>query len=314
MKPILEVLDVRKAYANHVALDGVSLSIPEGSIFGLLGPNGAGKTSLIRIITQITGADEGEIRFRGERLNPSHIAQIGYLPEERGLYKKMKVGEQLLYLARLRGLSRADATGRIKQWLSRFDIKEWANRNVEDLSKGMQQKVQFIATVLHQPSLIILDEPFSGFDPINANLIKDEILDLRKQGATIIFSTHRMESVEELCDSIALINKARKVLDGPVTQIKNQFKTNTYELEGKGRMMLTHPDFEVLEQQERENGHVFARVQLHAGATPNDLLRFAMNQLEVQAFRERIPSINEIFIRRVGETMPEAVAAAQQVA
>ena len=314
MKPILEVLDVRKAYANHVALDGVSLSIPEGSIFGLLGPNGAGKTSLIRIITQITGADEGEIRFRGERLNPSHIAQIGYLPEERGLYKKMKVGEQLLYLARLRGLSRADATGRIKQWLSRFDIKEWANRNVEDLSKGMQQKVQFIATVLHQPSLIILDEPFSGFDPINANLIKDEILELRKQGATIIFSTHRMESVEELCDSIALINKARKVLDGPVTQIKNQFKTNTYELEGKGRMMLTHPDFEVLEQQERENGHVFARVQLHAGATPNDLLRFAMNQLEVQAFRERIPSINEIFIRRVGETMPEAVAAAQQVA
>ena len=314
MKPILEAIDVHKAYANHVALNGVSLSIPEGSIFGLLGPNGAGKTSLIRIITQITGADEGEIRFRGERLNPSHIAQIGYLPEERGLYKKMKVGEQLLYLARLRGLSRADATGRIKQWLSRFDIKEWANRNVEDLSKGMQQKVQFIATVLHQPSLIILDEPFSGFDPINANLIKDEILDLRKQGATIIFSTHRMESVEELCDSIALINKARKVLDGPVTQIKNQFKTNTYELEGKGRMMLTHPDFEVLEQQERENGHVFARVQLHAGATPNDLLRFAMNQLEVQAFRERIPSINEIFIRRVGETMPEAVAAAQQVA
>ena len=314
MKPILEAIDVHKAYANHVALNGVSLSIPEGSIFGLLGPNGAGKTSLIRIITQITGADEGEIRFRGERLNPSHIAQIGYLPEERGLYKKMKVGEQLLYLARLRGLSRADATGRIKQWLSRFDIKEWANRNVEDLSKGMQQKVQFIATVLHQPSLIILDEPFSGFDPINANLIKDEILDLRKQGATIIFSTHRMESVEELCDSIALINKARKVLDGPVTQIKNQFKTNTYELEGKGRMMLTHPDFEVLEQQDRENGHVFARVQLHAGATPNDLLRFAMNQLEVQAFRERIPSINEIFIRRVGETMPEAVAAAQQVA
>ena len=314
MKPILEAIDVRKAYANHVALDGVSLAIPEGSIFGLLGPNGAGKTSLIRIITQITGADEGEIRFRGERLNPSHIAQIGYLPEERGLYKKMKVGEQLLYLAQLRGLSRADATGRIKQWLSRFDIKEWANKNVEDLSKGMQQKVQFIATVLHEPKLIILDEPFSGFDPINANLIKDEILDLRKQGATIIFSTHRMESVEELCDSIALINKARKVLDGPVTQIKNQFKTNTYELEGKGRMMLTHPDFEVLEQQERENGHVFARVQLHAGATPNDLLRFAMTQLEVQAFRERIPSINEIFIRRVGETMPEAVEAAQQVA
>jgi ABC-2 type transport system ATP-binding protein len=176
VKPILEAIDVRKAYANHVALDGVSLSIPEGSIFGLLGPNGAGKTSLIRIITQITGADAGEIRFRGERLKPEHAAQIGYLPEERGLYKKMKVGEQLLYLAQLRGLSRADATQRIKQWLERFEIKQWANKNVEDLSKGMQQKVQFIATVMHQPSLIILDEPFSGFDPINANLIKDEIL------------------------------------------------------------------------------------------------------------------------------------------
>lgn len=307
MKPILEVLNVRKAYAAHVALDGVSLSIPEGSIFGLLGPNGAGKTSLIRIITQITGADEGEIRFRGERLNPSHIAQIGYLPEERGLYKKMKVGEQLLYLARLRGLSRADATARIKQWLNRFEIKEWAGKNVEDLSKGMQQKVQFIATVLHEPKLIILDEPFSGFDPINANLIKDEILELRNQGATIIFSTHRMESVEELCDSIALINKSHKVLDGSVADIKNQFKTNTYELEGRGRFMLTHPDFEVIEQKERENGHVFARIQIHAPATPNDLLRFAMTQLEIQAFREQIPSINEIFIRRVRETMPETL-------
>ncbi|WP_046243202.1 ABC transporter ATP-binding protein [Hymenobacter terrenus] len=307
MNPILEAIDVRKAYANHVALSGVSLVIPEGSIFGLLGPNGAGKTSLIRIITQITGADSGEIRFRGERLNPSHIAQIGYLPEERGLYKKMKVGEQLLYLAQLRGLSRTDATARIKQWLARFEIKEWAGKNVEDLSKGMQQKVQFIATVLHQPSLIILDEPFSGFDPINANLIKDEILALRDQGSTIIFSTHRMESVEELCDSIALINKSRKVLDGSVTDIKNQFKTNTYELEGRGRFMLTHPDFEVLEQKERENGYVYARIQIHAGATPNDLLRFAMTQLEIQAFRERIPSINEIFIRRVGETMPESL-------
>ena len=307
MKPILEVLNVRKAYAAHVALDGVSLSIPEGSIFGLLGPNGAGKTSLIRIITQITGADEGEIRFRGERLNPSHIAQIGYLPEERGLYKKMKVGEQLLYLARLRGLSRADATARIKQWLNRFEIKEWANKNVEDLSKGMQQKVQFIATVMHEPKLIILDEPFSGFDPINANLIKDEILELRNQGATIIFSTHRMESVEELCDSIALINKSHKVLDGSVADIKNQFKTNTYELEGRGRFMLTHPDFEVIEQKERENGHVFARIQIHAPATPNDLLRFAMTQLEINAFREQIPSINEIFIRRVRETMPETL-------
>nr|WP_230679197.1 ATP-binding cassette domain-containing protein [Hymenobacter properus] len=303
----MEAIDVRKAYANHVALSGVSLAIPEGSIFGLLGPNGAGKTSLIRIITQITGADEGEIRFRGERLNPAHIAEIGYLPEERGLYKKMKVGEQLLYLAQLRGLSRSDATARIKQWLNRFEIKEWAGKNVEDLSKGMQQKVQFIATVLHEPKLIILDEPFSGFDPINANLLKDEILRLKQEGASIIFSTHRMESVEEMCDHIALINRSRKVLDGPVGLIRDQFKTNTYEVEGKGKLMVVHPDFEVLEQKERENGHFYARVQLHAGVRPNDLLRYLIGAVEVEAFREKIPSINEIFIRRVRETMPETL-------
>ena len=307
MKPILEAIDVRKAYAEHVALDGVSLSIPEGSIFGLLGPNGAGKTSLIRIITQITGADEGEIRFRGERLKPEHAAQVGYLPEERGLYKKMKVGEQLLYLARLRGLSRNDATARIKQWVARFDLRDWVGRNVEDLSKGMQQKVQFIATVMHDPKLIILDEPFSGFDPINANLIKDEILELRKQGATIIFSTHRMESVEELCDNIALINRSRKVLDGPVGLIRDQFKTNTYAVEGRGKLMVVHPDFEVVEQAERENGHFYARVQLHAGVRPNDLLRYLIANVEVESFREQIPSINEIFIRRVRETMPESL-------
>ncbi|MGI4885339.1 MAG: ABC transporter ATP-binding protein [Janthinobacterium lividum] len=308
MTPILEALDVRKTYAAHTALDGVSLTIPEQSIFGLLGPNGAGKTSLIRIITQITGADGGEIRFRGQRLGPQHIGRIGYLPEERGLYKKMKVGEQLLYLAQLRGLKRADAVARIKQWLARLDLAPWAQKNVEDLSKGMQQKVQFIATVLHQPELIILDEPFSGFDPINANLIKDEILALREQGTTIIFSTHRMESVEELCDSIALINKSRKVLDGPVSAIKNQFKTNTYEVEGRGRPILSHPDFEVVEQKARENDHFYARVKLHAGTTPNELLRFLIGQVEVHAFRERIPSINEIFIQRVGETMPETAA------
>lgn len=307
LPPILEAIHVRKVYAAHVALEDLSLSIPEGSIFGLLGPNGAGKTSLIRIITQITGADSGEIRFRGERLRPEHSVQIGYLPEERGLYKKMKVGEQLLYLARLRGLTRADATQRIRTWLTRFEIKEWANKNVEDLSKGMQQKVQFIAAVLHDPKLIILDEPFSGFDPINANLIKDEILELRRQGATIIFSTHRMESVEEMCDSIALINRARKVLDGPVKQIRNQFKTDTYEVEGKGRLIVFHPDFEVIEHQERENGFFYDRIRLHANTTPNDLLRYLIGQVEVHAFREQIPSINEIFIRRVKETMPETL-------
>ncbi|MDJ0364529.1 ATP-binding cassette domain-containing protein [Hymenobacter sp. H14-R3] len=306
-RPILEARDVRKHYAAHTALDGVSLAVPEQSIFGLLGPNGAGKTSLIRIITQITGADSGEILFRGEKLNASHIGQIGYLPEERGLYKKMKVGEQLLYLAQLRGLPRAEATQRIKHWLDRLELKPWAQKNVEDLSKGMQQKVQFIATVLHQPKLIILDEPFSGFDPINANLIKDEILQLRQDGATIIFSTHRMESVEELCDNIALINRARKVLDGPVSQIKNQFKTSTYEVEGQGKLLVMHPDFEVIEQKARENDHFYARIQLHAGTTPNDLLRFLIGQVQVDAFREQIPSINEIFIRRVRETMPETL-------
>ena len=305
--PILEVRNVRKQYAAHTALDGVSLAVPEHSIFGLLGPNGAGKTSLIRIITQITAADAGEVLFKGQPLNASHIGQIGYLPEERGLYKKMKVGEQLLYLAQLRGLSRADATQRIKSWLERFDIKAWAEKNVEDLSKGMQQKVQFIATVLHQPSLIILDEPFSGFDPINANLIKDEILRLKDEGAAIIFSTHRMESVEEMCDSIALINRSRKVLDGPVAAIRNEFKTNTYEVEGQGRLMLVHPDFEVVEQKARENDYFYARIQLHAGTSPNDLLRTLIGQVQVQSFREQIPSINDIFIRRVRETMPETL-------
>jgi ABC-2 type transport system ATP-binding protein len=307
VQPILQAIDVHKAYAAHTALNGVSLDIPERSIFGLLGPNGAGKTSLIRIITQITAADSGEIRVRGEKLNPKHIGQIGYLPEERGLYKKMKVGEQLLYLAQLRGLSKADATQRIKGWLDRLELKPWVSKNVEDLSKGMQQKVQFIATVLHEPSIIILDEPFSGFDPINANLIKDEILELRERGATIIFSTHRMESVEELCDNIALINRSHKVLDGPVRDIKNTFKTQTYEVEGRGRLMVTHPDFEVLEHKERENGHFYDRIKLHAGTTPNDLLRYLIGNVEVHAFREQIPSINDIFIRRVQETMPESL-------
>ncbi|GAA3951615.1 ATP-binding cassette domain-containing protein [Hymenobacter algoricola] len=308
MSNILQAIDVRKAYAAHVALDGVSLDIPEGSIFGLLGPNGAGKTSLIRIITQITAADSGEIRFRGERLSPSHIGQIGYLPEERGLYKKMKVGEQLLYLAQLKGLTKADATQRIKGWIDRLDLRAWVSKNVEDLSKGMQQKVQFIATVLHEPSLIILDEPFSGFDPINANLIKDEILELRQRGATVIFSTHRMESVEEMCDNIALINRSRKVLDGSVRDIKDAFKTRTYEVEGKGRLMVIHPDFEVLEHKDRENGHFYDRIRLHEGTTPNDLLRYLIGNVEVHAFREQIPSINDIFIRRVQETMPETLS------
>lgn len=227
---MLEIRNIVKQFANHRALDDVSMHIERGSIFGLLGPNGAGKTSLIRIINQITAPDQGEIMFAGERLNPSHIERIGYLPEERGLYKKMEIGEQMLYLAQLKGLSKQEATKRIKHWFEKMEMETWWNKKVEDLSKGMQQKVQFVATVVHEPELIILDEPFSGFDPVNVNIIKEEILALNKGGATIIFSTHRMESVEELCDSIVLINKSRKILEGKVRDIKNNYKSNTFEV------------------------------------------------------------------------------------
>jgi ABC-2 type transport system ATP-binding protein len=298
---ILKIDGVTKRYSNHTALDNVSFAIPAGCIFGLLGPNGAGKTSLIRIITQITGADEGEIYFRGERLKPDHIKDMGYLPEERGLYKKMKVGEQLLYLAQLKGLSKADASARIKTWVDRFEIREWLGKHIEDLSKGMQQKVQFIATVLHEPTLIILDEPFSGFDPINANLIKDEILRLRDNGATIIFSTHRMESVEELCDNIALINRSQKVLDGPVREIKDAYKTDTFQVIGNGHLLVTSPDFKVLEQHEN-NGVFRANIKLENSVKPNDLLRYLVERVEIHSFVELVPSINDIFIRKVTET------------
>ncbi len=298
---ILQINGVSKIYAGHTALDHVSFEIPAGCIYGLLGPNGAGKTSLIRIITQITGADTGEIYFNSEHLKPHHIQSMGYLPEERGLYKKMKVGEQLLYLAQLKGLSKSDATARIKAWIDRFGLREWVGKNIEDLSKGMQQKVQFIATVLHEPSLIILDEPFSGFDPINANLIKDEILNLRERGATIIFSTHRMESVEELCDNIALINRARKVLDGPVKQIKDAYKTDTFQVIGNGQLLITSPDYHVLEQHEN-HGTFRAHIKLLNGTRPNDLLRYLIERVEVHSFVELVPSINDIFIRKVTET------------
>jgi ABC-2 type transport system ATP-binding protein len=298
---ILKIDGVSKRYSNHTALDNVSFEIPAGCIFGLLGPNGAGKTSLIRIITQITGADSGEIYFKGEKLKPNHIREMGYLPEERGLYKKMKVGEQLLYLAQLKGLNKEEAKSKIKDWVDRFEIRDWLNKNIEDLSKGMQQKVQFIATVMHEPALIILDEPFSGFDPINANLIKDEILRLRDRGATIIFSTHRMESVEELCDFIALINRSRKVLDGPVQEIKEMYKTDTYQIIGNGQLLITSPDFKVIEQ--HDNHGIFrADVQLLNNTTPNNLLAYLIPRVEVHSFIELVPSINEIFIRKVKET------------
>src|SRR5258706_4045513 len=231
---ILSVQNVTKRYSNHTALDKVSIEVPPQSVFGLLGPNGAGKTSLIRIINQITGPDEGKILSAGRPLSPAHVERIGYLPEERGLYRKMEVGEQALYLARLKGLSRSDALKKLKYWFEKFEITTWWKKKVEELSKGMQQKVQFIVTVLHEPDLLILDEPFTGFDPINTNLIRDELLELRKKGSTIILSTHRMESVEEMCSHIALINLAKKILDGEVKKIRKEFRDQTYEVQFAG--------------------------------------------------------------------------------
>ncbi|WP_266365226.1 ABC transporter ATP-binding protein [Tellurirhabdus rosea] len=298
---ILETHDIVKQYAQHRALDGVSINIPRGSIFGLLGPNGAGKTSLIRIINQITGPDQGHVMFDGKPLNSDHISRIGYLPEERGLYKKMKVGEQLLYLAQLKGLSEKQAMEKLKIWFQKFDIKTWWEKNVEDLSKGMQQKIQFVATVMHEPDLIILDEPFSGFDPINANLIKDEILELREKGSTIIFSTHRMESVEELCDNIALINRSHKVLDGPKKQIKEQYKTHTYRVEYQGSLDGLNPAFEVLSNTPLEDGFTASDIRIPPDAAVNDLVRALIDRAPVRFFGENIPSMNEIFIKAVGE-------------
>jgi ABC-2 type transport system ATP-binding protein len=304
MVNILQANHVVKRYADHTALNDVSVSIPRQSIFGLLGPNGAGKTSLIRIITQITAPDSGEILFNGEKLHPGHIARIGYLPEERGLYKKMKVGDQLLYLAQLKGMSKGEAMEKLRYWFKKFEISAWWGKAVEDLSKGMQQKIQFIATVLHEPELIILDEPFSGFDPINANLIKDEILELREKGSTIIFSTHRMESVEELCDHIALINRSEKVLDGSTKSVRNRFRTNTFFVEYEGVLDLLPAEFQTLDSQVLENNgpdnsHFRAKIRIHAPATNNDLLAALIRQVRVHSFRESIPSMNDIFIASV---------------
>ncbi len=302
---LLSARHITKRYANHTALNDVSITIPKGCIFGLLGPNGAGKTSLIRIITQITAPDEGEVWFANEKLAPRHIAKIGYLPEERGLYKKMKVGEQLLYLAQLKGMQKKEATERLKEWFVRFDIKEWWNKNVEDLSKGMQQKVQFVATVLHEPELLILDEPFTGFDPVNANLIKDEILQLRNKGCTIIFSTHRMESVEEMCDYIALIHQSRKILDGPTKQIRRQYRSNTYLIEGEGQLAELPADFQTVEYKSLEDNHFAATVRIAPHSTPNELIQVLLPQAQIHSFAEHIPSMNEIFIRNVtGEQAP----------
>jgi ABC-2 type transport system ATP-binding protein len=296
---MLSIRNIVKQYANHRALDNVSIEIVDGSIFGLLGPNGAGKTSLIRIINQITAPDQGEIFLNGEKLNPKHISMIGYLPEERGLYKKMKIGEQMMYLAQLKGLSKSDATLKIKHWFEKMGIESWWDKKVEDLSKGMQQKVQFIATVVHDPKLIILDEPFSGFDPVNAQLITDEILDLNKKGATIIFSTHRMESVEQLCDSIALIHQSKKILDGKVKDIKNQYRNNSYRISFSGQLESIENQFFTINNQVIEDEITHLNIQIKPERSVNDLLHFLIPQVQITEFIEIVPSINDIFIQNV---------------
>ena len=305
MNNILVTKEVTKKYGEHTALDHVSLEIPKNSIYGLLGPNGAGKTTLIRIINQITYPDKGEVLFDGEPLSSEHIAQIGYLPEERGLYKSMKVGEQALYLAQLKGLSKAEAKKRLEYWFERLDIGKWWNKKIQELSKGMAQKIQFIVTVLHRPKLLIFDEPFSGFDPVNANLIRDEILKLRDEGATILFSTHRMESVEELCDYMALIHKSNKLLDGKVSTIKKQFKSNTYEV---GIEVGEAAVFKNLLQEKFQFEETFfhsihhdlqLNIKIKEAHTQNDLLQFLMAHGRINHFKEVIPSVSDIFIKTI---------------
>lgn len=305
---IFQANNIVKEYAGHVALSSVSISVKEASIFGLLGPNGAGKTTLIRIINQITAPDTGELFFEGRPMKADDIYQIGYLPEERGLYKKMKVGEQALYLAQLKGMSKKDALKSLKYWFEKFEIQAWWGKKVEELSKGMAQKVQFITTVIHQPRLLIFDEPFSGFDPINTNLMKNEILELKKKGTTIIFSTHNMSSVEEICDHIALINQSKKILDGQIDEVKEKFKTNTFEITYKGET----PDlqnqlgsqFKVLEQDESKFLKQM-KVQFLNGNSNNELLKILMNQFEIVSFKEVIPSMNDVFIHVVEENNRE---------
>lgn len=294
---VLSLQNVVKAYANHVAVNDVSFDVRAGSIFGLLGPNGAGKTSLIRIITTITAADSGQVYLNGHLLNDLHPNEIGYMPEERGLYKKMKVGEQLLYLAQLKGLSSKDAKIRLKNWLDKFEIMSWWDKKIGDLSKGMSQKVQFIATVVHDPKLIILDEPFSGLDPINSNLIKDEIYQLKQKGASILFSTHRMEQVEEICEDIVLINKGKIILYGDVHKIKNDFKENLFSVKYTGSLpeKISSSHFEIISNEGNEI--VFKTGTDHSS---NDLLRSLLNQgVNIVQFNEILPSLNEIFIKQV---------------
>ncbi len=301
---LLDIKQITKSYGDHLALKDIDLVVPENSIFGLLGPNGAGKTTLIRIITQIIMPNSGTVLFKGGELLPEHVRQMGYLPEERGLYKKMKVAEQLVYLAQLKGMSKSEAVTKTKAWFEKLDITSWYHKKVEDLSKGMQQKVQFVATVMHSPELIILDEPFSGFDPVNADLIKDEILELRDKGATIIFSTHRMESVEELCDNISLIHNSKTVLNGSKKDIKNQYRDNTYIIEYNGDMPASANGFEILSTEQIEENHR-AEIKIPEGDKLNNLLSFLSGKVEIVSANEKIPSINDIFISTVKPTNHE---------
>ncbi len=306
MDTLIKVIEVTKKYDKFTALDKVSLSIPKGSIYGLLGPNGAGKTSLIRIITRITAADSGSVLFNDEPLQPKHTTLMGYLPEERGLYRKMKVGEQLMYLSRLKGLSKEEVHQRLKYWIDRFEIKTWMHKQVEELSKGMQQKIQFIATVLHEPQLIILDEPFSGFDPVNANVIKNEILRLKELGCTIIFSTHRMESVEELCDNMALINRSKKVLEGEKEAIKSSFSTNTYAVFTEEEIDTSQLHFNGIDlklNQSIKQGKLVKNLIKSNAANLNDLINVLMPHYQIHGVQEHIPSMDEIFIQLVGRKM-----------
>ena len=297
----LEARNITKSYASHTALDDVSIEVPEQSIFGLLGPNGAGKTTLIRIINMIAVKDAGEIWLNGKPMQPSDAAHIGYLPEERGLYKKMKVGEQAVYLARLKGMSHHDAKTKLRWWFEKFEIGGWWNKKVEELSKGMQQKIQFIVTVLHNPRLLIFDEPFSGFDPINVNLLKTEILRLREEGATVIFSTHNMASVEEICDRITLINQSKNILSGDIHQIKQSFKTHTYQIryQAPRNLLLPASKFEVVNDMKKGECQE-AQIKILTNDTANVLLQQVMQQAEIIGFNELLPSLNDIFISEVG--------------
>lgn len=301
----LEANHIVKQYASHRALDDVTVRVPRNGIYGLLGPNGAGKTTLIRIINQITAPDEGEVLIDGRPLHPSDVEHIGYLPEERGLYKKMKVGEQILYLAQLKGMSRQAAKESMNYWLGKFDIRGWEKKKIEELSKGMQQKIQFITTVMHNPQLLIFDEPFSGFDPVNANLLKREILEMRDKGATIIFSTHNMGSVEELCDEITLINRSHAVLQGKVNDIREQHKKHLFQVEVQQGELQSNDLYEITEARDVARGHAYTLRKCDPHMSNNELIGLLTQQCQIAGFEEILPTMNEIFIDTVGESALE---------